>query len=122
MYLPLLKSLLRLQVTAAMQCPGSCMIATSIMTSDATAPNGDRGVDGLLSVLAQEVTEAITDPTGQQWWERASGNENGDKCAWQFGTVFANGAGRKYETCFPDNRCYLLQTNWLKSGGCAITA
>jgi hypothetical protein len=44
---------------AATRCPGSC-IATGIMTSDATAPNGDRGVDGLLSVLAHEVTEAIT--------------------------------------------------------------
>jgi hypothetical protein len=81
----------------------------------------------MLSSLAHEVTEAITDPTvndpsTQQWWERATGSENADKCAWQFGTVLTNAAGRKYNTCFPDNRCYLLQSNWLRTGGCAITA
>jgi hypothetical protein len=76
----------------------------------------------MLSTIAHEVSEAITDPTGQQWWERASGNENADKCAWQFGSVYTSSAGRKYNTCFPDNRCYLLQMNWLRTGGCAITA
>ena len=45
------------------------------------APNGDPGVDAMLSVLAHEVVEAMSDPNLDAWYD-ATGSENGDKwCA-----------------------------------------
>jgi hypothetical protein len=51
------------------------------------SPNGDPPVDAMISVLAHELSETVTDPILNAWYD-ASGNEIGDKCAWNFGTTF----------------------------------
>jgi hypothetical protein len=47
-------------------------------------PNGS-DADATLNVTSHEHNETITDPLGNAWYDRA-GYENGDKCAWYFGT------------------------------------
>jgi hypothetical protein len=56
---------------------------------DATAhPNGDEA-DPTINVVSHEHNEAITDPLGNAWYDLA-GYENGDKCAWTFGTAIGS--------------------------------
>jgi len=52
--------------------------------SGQTEPNGDVG-DLTASVRSHEITETITDPLGNAWFD-ASGNEIGDLCNFNFGT------------------------------------
>jgi hypothetical protein len=50
------------------------------------SPNGNAGVDGMISVIAHELEEAATDPQLNAWYD-SSGAENADKCAWTFGSA-----------------------------------
>jgi coproporphyrinogen III oxidase len=48
----------------------------------------------MISVVAHELEEAITDPNLNAYYD-SSGNENADKCAWTFGqaqTLLPSGA------------------------------
>jgi hypothetical protein len=57
-------------------------------------PNGNAGVDGMLSVLAHELEETNTDPNLNAWTD-SKGAEDADKCAWTFGShlkTASNGA------------------------------
>jgi Phosphate-induced protein 1 conserved region len=79
------------------------------------SPNGNAGVDGMLSVVAHELEEATTDPQLNAWYDSA-GAENADKCAWTFGqnqTQLLSGA--YYNMTLPAvsvaNRNYLIQRN-----------
>jgi hypothetical protein len=83
-------------------------------TNRITSPNGDPSADSMASVFAHEVSESLTDPYGDAWYD-ANGWENADKCAWNFGPVKtgANKAGTyKYNLTSGDSR-YLIQRNWL---------
>jgi len=51
-----------------------------------TTPNSDVAGDGYINLISHEHAEAITDPTGTGWYA-ATGNENGDNCAWYFGQL-----------------------------------
>jgi len=62
----------------ANRCLASC-------AAQSVSPNGNAGVDGLISVLAHELEEARSDPDLNAWFD-ANGAENADKCAWTFGT------------------------------------
>ena len=66
---------------------GGTSVACSAQT--AASPNGNVGADGMASVVAHEIVEAVTDPDGTGWWNLTSGMENGDLCAWKFGTTTA---------------------------------
>jgi hypothetical protein len=57
-------------------------------------PNGTSGADGMASLLAHEIAETVTDPFGTGWYGHGDETENGDLCAWTFGTSYtvANGA------------------------------
>lgn len=86
----------------------------------ASSPNGSPGVDALISVLAHEIVEAVTDPDLNAWYDR-SGAENADKCAWTFGTTYAAGNGSLANMKL-GARDYLIQRNW-KAGtaqGCTL--
>ena len=96
-----------------------CLNACAAQT---ISPNGNAGVDGMLSVVAHELEEATTDPQLNAWYD-SSGAENADKCAWTFGQklpVELNGAyynmtigARNYliqRNLATDNKCYV---NWL---------
>ena len=65
---------------SATQCPSGCSMGGSV------SPNGDVGVDGMLSVVAHEIVEALSDPTVNGWRD-AAGWENADKCAWCVGAA-----------------------------------
>jgi hypothetical protein len=58
-----------------------CLNACSIQTN---SPNGNAGVDGMVSVIAHELEETNTDPNLNAWYD-ANGAEDADKCAWTFG-------------------------------------
>ena len=67
-----------------------CLNACAAQT---ISPNGNAGVDGMLSVIAHEVEETIADPDPSSGWVDSAGAENADKCAWTFGTTqVSNGA------------------------------
>ena len=87
----------------------------------ASSPNGNPGADAMVSVVAHEIDEAVTDPDLNAWYDSA-GAENADKCAWMFGTTYkaANGSLANMKIGARD---YLVQQNW-KAGstqGCALT-
>jgi len=99
---------------AATQCPSGCMAQT-------TSPNGDAGADGMASVLAHELEEAVTDPDLNAWYDRR-GQENADKCAWTFGTESNASNGSKYNVVL-GGKDYLIQQNWVNAGNgyCAMS-
>ena len=68
-----------------------CLNACAAQT---VGPNGNAGVDAMVSVLAHELEETNTDPDITAWYD-SNGSEDADKCAWTFGTnltQFSNGA------------------------------
>ena len=82
-------------------------------------PNGD-DADATINVVSHEHNEAITDPQGSAWYDRR-GYENGDKCAWNFGTPLGGGSGAEYNQLIGGGR-YWLQQEWSnQSGGCVLT-
>jgi len=97
----------------ASACPSACMAQTKGLTNYIAA-------DGMVSVLAHETAEAVSDPTLTAWYD-SQGRENADKCAWTFGTQytlpngaranmnFTNATGYRYH--------YLVQQNWVNSAG-----
>ncbi len=66
-----------------------CLNACSIQTN---SPNGNAGVDGMVSVLAHELEETNTDPNLNAWYD-ANGAEDADKCAWTFGQSLLQTSG-----------------------------
>jgi hypothetical protein len=95
------------------RCPSACAAQT-------TGPNGNAGADGMASIIAHELEEAVTDPQLNAWYDR-QGAENADKCAWTFGTTKTASNGSKYNVKF-GSRYYLIQQNWANygSGYCAL--
>ncbi len=55
------------------RCPSACEMQT-------VTPNGDGGADGMASIMVHEVSETVTDPNLNAWYD-SSGNESADKCA-----------------------------------------
>lgn len=85
-----------------------CLSACAAQT---TSPNGNAGVDGLISVMAHELEETTTDPDPRSGWADSSGGENGDKCAWTFGSrQFTAPNGSIYNQTL-GTRNYLIQRN-----------
>lgn len=95
------------------RCPSACEAQTK-------GPNGNAGADGMASIIAHESEEATTDPDLNAWYDRR-GQENADKCAWTFGTTYttSNGAhaNMKLGNSTLGFRDYLIQRNWVNSGG-----
>jgi hypothetical protein len=58
-------------------------------------PNGDKDADVEISPLSHEMAEAITDPDVTTGWYDAGGFENGDDCAYIYGTL-SGAAGVHY--------------------------
>jgi hypothetical protein len=100
---------------ASTQCPNSCTGFGS-----GPSPNGNKGADGIISVLAHEIAEAVSDPLLSAW-RNADYTENADKCAWNFGATYrtSNNAPANMKIA---GRDYLVQTNWKNrdGGGCVL--
>jgi phosphate-induced protein 1 len=96
------------------RCPGACEMQTA-------SPNGNSGADGMASIMAHEAMETVTDPDLNAWYDSA-GNENGDKCAWKFGSAAGVMGQRAYNQTFGTYN-WLIQMNWENSrgGGCDKT-
>src|SRR2546422_1771980 len=51
------------------------------------SPNDDPAADAEVNTLAHETEETNTDEDLNAWYDN-SGNENADKCAWNFGATY----------------------------------
>jgi len=96
------------------RCPSACEWQT-------TSPNGNPGADGMASIIAHELEEAVTDPDLNAWYDTL-GRENADKCAWTFGTTSTAPNGSLYNVTL-GNSNYLIQQNWVNalSGYCKMS-
>jgi hypothetical protein len=105
------------------RCPSGCEIQSTGPNSPAVNVGG---IDGMANVMSHELEEAISDPDLNAWFD-SSGQENADKCNFNFGptsTCNANGlctaagtsAAAKYNQTFGNNN-WMLQQNWRNSGG-----
>ena len=100
--------------------PSGAKISSCAQQTTAS-PNGNPGVDAMISVLAHELEETVTDPDLNAWYDR-QGAENGDKCAWTFGTTYA-AVGGGVANMKLGSRDFLIQRNW-KAGatqGCFLS-
>jgi hypothetical protein len=80
------------------------------------SPNSDPDADAAINVTSHEHMEAVTDPLGTAWYD-ASGNEIGDKCAWNFGLRGFDGGN----VTLNGNR-YIVQKEWSNAvHGCVLS-
>lgn len=105
------------------RCPSGCEIQRTGPNSPATNVGG---ADGMANVISHELEEAISDPDLNAWFD-TSGQENADKCNFNFGathtctsTSICSAAGKsaaaKFNQTFGNND-WMLQQNWRNSGG-----
>jgi hypothetical protein len=80
-----------------------------------------QGLRAIANVSGHELSETLTDPRGQGWFDR-SGAENSDKCAWTFGgtVVFTGGSTWKVQGNFSNN-AYNAHSGYDRAG-CIQTA
>jgi hypothetical protein len=91
--------------------PDRCISACA---AQSVGPNGNAGADGMASIIAHELEEAVTDPNINAWYQGRY-QENADKCAWTFGSTYtANGALANMAL---GSRNYLIQQNWVNALG-----
>jgi hypothetical protein len=93
---------------------GSC-------AAQSTSPNGDPGADAMISVMMHELSETASDPEGNAWFD-STGAENGDKCAWNFGSTYTTGNGSQANLNLGGTN-YLVQQMYLNALGglCALS-
>jgi hypothetical protein len=74
---------------------GNPAICSSITTIDScighannevVSPNGDVGPDAMASIIAHELSETVSDPDLNAWYAGDTAHENGDLCAYCFGS------------------------------------
>jgi len=84
------------------------------------SPNNNAAADATISVVSHEANETITDGLGNAWYD-SSGNENGDKCAYKYGTALGVVNGGDYNQGIGTGK-YELQQEWSnQSSGCVLT-
>jgi hypothetical protein len=83
------------------------------------SPNAD-DADSTINVTSHEHNETITDPLGTAWYDRR-GNEDGDKCAWNFGRALGSTGSGSYNQAIGSGRYYLQQEWSNRSSGCVLT-
>ena len=77
------------------------------------AGNADAAADNTINVASHEHLEAITDPQPRSGWADSKGDENGDKCAWTFGTPLGGSySGRTAYNQVIGTGHYYLQQEW----------
>jgi hypothetical protein len=105
------------------RCPSGCEIQRTGPNSPAANVGG---ADGLINVLSHEQFEAITDPDLNAWFD-TSGNEDSDKCNFNFGTTstctstsICSAAGKsaaaKFNVSFGSND-WMIQQQWENAAG-----
>ncbi|GJP41813.1 hypothetical protein CLOM_g1455 [Closterium sp. NIES-68] len=106
---------------AVTRCPEGC-IPPYLNQPGAVPPNGDAGMDGMVSVLAHELAEATSSPFLATWFD-AQGEENADICSWSYGDVVSDMAtGVQYNLVGKNGAQFLVQANLdPRAGSCAIS-
>jgi len=99
--------------------PSSCLAGCSPNNQN-VSPNGNPGVDAMVSVTAHELMEAISDPDLNAWYD-ATGQENADKCAYKYGTTSTLSSGAIYNVAFGGHQ-YLIQQNWDATSQSCLTS
>ena len=89
-------------------------------TSTIQSPNGSVDADVEVSPLSHEMSESITDPDTNTGWYDSSGFENGDECAYIYGTLSGSNGGFYNQTI--NGHHYLTQdefsnADFAKTGG-----
>ncbi|KAH9244565.1 hypothetical protein BASA81_018018 [Batrachochytrium salamandrivorans] len=86
--------------------------------SDGTFPEDRNAVYYILNsedvseaALAHELTEAASDPSNNRAWNDATGYENADKCAYQYGTTTIDSNGASSNSGW-NGRTFMIQMNW----------
>ncbi|HWA52940.1 MAG TPA: PKD domain-containing protein [Solirubrobacterales bacterium] len=88
---------------------------------DEDSPNGYTAADHEISTISHEHNEAITDPLGNAWYDN-SGEENGDKCAYQFGPDLGSTEFGGFNQAIDAGR-YEVQLEWSNlAHGCQARA
>ncbi len=72
-------------------------------------PNADPA-DATINVVSHENNESITDPLGNAWFDSA-GNEDGDKCNFNFGASLGGASGTFFNEQFSGGH-YWMQQEW----------
>jgi hypothetical protein len=104
----------------AARCPDACRYSTAAPPILVPQPNKNTPADGMVSTLAHELFESVTDPLGDGWIN-PDGTENGDLCSLSLGPLRLGADGRYYNLTLK-SQTYLVQEIWVnaKGGYCAL--
>ncbi|KAH6561715.1 hypothetical protein BASA62_009623 [Batrachochytrium salamandrivorans] len=69
------------------------------------------GSEVYYALSAHELTEAASDPSNNRAWNDATGYENADKCAYQYGTTTIDSNGASSNSGW-NGRTFMIQMNW----------
>jgi hypothetical protein len=83
-------------------CGGSCGSDPGI--------NKDPIADTVINVLTHEIIETLSNPDLDAWYDE-NGDENGDKCSWEFGNIMNDPNGGKWNIQSSSGK-YFVQMNW----------
>lgn len=83
------------------------------------SPNNDPAADAAINLASHEQAEAITDPLLNAWYD-SNGEENGDKCAWNFGPALGGGTGYQYNEMLNNRGRFYLQEEWSNATGSCV--
>jgi hypothetical protein len=81
-------------------------------------PNGSEA-DPTINVVSHEHNETITDEQGNAWYD-AAGYENGDKCAWKFGSSIGSTSFGSFNQSINGHPYELQQEYSNASKGCVL--
>ena len=112
-----------------LQCAAGVRTCQGEAANYSQSPNDDPGVDAMISILAHETGEAVTDPEFNAWlFSGASGGiydgyEEADVCSYTYGTTFPVSNGSVANVTLGD-RSYLVQQQWVAASvqQCAMSA
>jgi hypothetical protein len=96
------------------RCPSDCASDDNYFSS----PNNNTGADGMVSIVAHELVEAVTDPDTVTGWYDKDREENGDKCSWSFGKTYYM-TNDSIANVKLGSRYFLIQQNWVNKPGSA---
>lgn len=94
--------------------------SVSTCSSANGSPNNNAAADATISTTSHEANETITDPLGNAWFD-LQGYENGDKCAYKYGTRLGTVNGGDYNQVIGSGK-YEMQQEWSNAHSkCVLT-
>ncbi len=111
---------LRVQPLERLPCWGARQHTSAQVAGAADLRPANAPADATISVVSHEANETITDGLGNAWYD-TSGNENGDQCAYKYGTALGSINGGQYNQNIGTGH-YEMQQEWSNhSSGCVLT-